>query len=203
MLFSYPNDDSRFNIPGKIIHGTTELGFASIMRHNIQTRGYDILGIPTPPKSLDFGEGFYCTYNNSLCRKQARILASTRAKIFNSKPIVISITVDSNINRDSTLKCLFFDGNINIDGLEWAEFVVFHRVNKEISRCSREPCNGHPDIIIGPVADGSAVTFYAYKVFKGDMTLLEFYYHVTKARWFPNYKQVVFGSKAIKYLSLV
>lgn len=97
----------------------------------------------------------------------------------------------------------FFKGDISTYGLEWARFIVHHRVLKDKVNCTNEVCNGHPDIMIGPVADGHAISAYAEDVYRGEMSIEAFYDEITKAKWFPDYKQVVFGDKAIKYLSFV
>jgi Protein of unknown function (DUF3990) len=204
MNFIYPNNHN--HIPDHLIHGTTTIGINSIIEHGIQSRGFNVFGKQNPPSSLDFGEGFYCTYDNPVCKKQAYIRAKTKAESFlipEVKPVVIEISVDRRINQDRSLKCIYFDGSLTKDGLEWAEFIVFHRVNKDKKLCIKHPCNGHPDIIIGPVADGNAITKYAHDAYNGKITLEEFYKIVTKASWFPKYKQIVFNDKALKYLKPV
>lgn len=204
MLFSYPITDQKLIIPEIVIHGTTNIGVKLIRQHGIQSRGFNIFGKPKPPSSLDFGEGFYCTYNNDLCRKQVTALAKTRAAGFpTAVPRVIVIKVHPDINYDSSLKCIYFDGDKSIDGLEWANFVVHHRVLKDKLKCTTDICDGHPDIMIGPVADGNAISSYAMDVFNGEMSLEDFYNEIIQATWFPEYKQIVFGERAIKYLEPV
>jgi len=190
-------------IPEYVIHGTTNIGVEQIKKHGILSRGFNVFGEPKGPSSLDFGEGFYCTFDNGICRAQAVLLSITRASMHRAKPCVISIRVNPDINQDSSLKCVYFDGDKNTDGLEWARFVVHHRVLKDKSECTTDICNGHPDLVIGPVADGRAVTAYAFDVFNGLMSLEDFYDEITQAKWFPAYKQIVFGERAIKYLEPV
>lgn len=159
MLFTYPTTNQKFLIPEIVLHGTTNVGVQLIREHGIQSRGFNIFGKQKPPSSLDFGEGFYATYNNQVCRQQVTELAATRADGYpNAVPRVININVHPDINQDSTLKCVYFDGDKNIDGLEWANFIVHHRVLKDKLKCISTVCNGHPDIIIGPVADGKAIS---------------------------------------------
>lgn len=191
-------------IPETIIHGTTNIGVKQIKQYGIQSRGFNLFGKSKLSSSLDFGEGFYCTYNNIVCREQALQLARTRASIVpTATPRLIEINIDLNINQDRSLKGVYFDGNKQKDGLEWANFIVHHRVLKNLSECTRHICNGHPDIMIGPVADGNAITAYAIDVYNGKMKLEDFYHEITQATWFPNYKQIVFGKRAIKYLKPV
>lgn len=201
VLFTYPTADQKLMIPEVLIHGTTNIGVRFIRKHGVQPRGFNMFGKQKPPSSLDFGEGFYTTYNNQICRHQATLLATTRAAGYPTVvPNVITINVHSDINSDRTLKCVYFDGARNIDGLEWANFVAHHRVLKDKSKCTSDICNGHPDIIIGPVADGNAISAFAIDVYNGEMSLEDFYDEITQAAWFPDYKQVVFGAGAIKYL---
>lgn len=204
LLFTYPTTDQKLIIPEIVIHGTTNIGAELIKKHGILSRGFNLFGKPKRPSSLDFGEGFYCTYNNKICREQVALLSKTRASnIPRAVPIVLTIKVHPDVNQDSTLKCVYFDGDKYTDGLEWAKFVVHHRVLKDKSKCTTDICNKHPDIMIGPVADGTAISAYAIDVFNGKMALEEFYNEITLAKWFPNYKQIVFGERAIKYLTPV
>lgn len=204
MLFSYPTTDQKLLIPEIVIHGTTNVGVELIKQHGILSRGFNLFGKPKRPSSLDFGEGFYCTYNNKICREQVYLLSKTRASNFPGVvPCVISIRVHPDINYDNSLKCIYFDGDRATDGLEWASFIVHHRVLKDKSHCITDVCNGHPDIMIGPVADGKAISAYAIDVYNGKMSLEDFYDEVTQAKWFPDYKQIVFGERAIKYLTPV
>jgi hypothetical protein len=131
LLFSYPTTDQKLLIPEIVIHGTTNVGVELIKKHGILSRGFNLFGKPKRPSSLDFGEGFYCTYNNNICRDQVYLLSKTRASNFPGVvPCVISIRVHPDINQDSSLKCVYYDGDKNTDGLEWASFVVHHRVLK-------------------------------------------------------------------------
>jgi len=204
LLFSYPTSDQKLLIPEIVIHGTTNIGVELIKKYGILPRGFNRFGKPKRPSSLDFGEGFYCTYNNNLCLEQAQLLSITRASMYpDAMPCVIAIRVHPDINQDSSLKCVYYDGDKNTDGLEWASFIVHHRVLKDKSRCTTEICNGHPDIMIGPVADGKAISAYANNVYNGQMSIEDFYNEITQAKWFPDYKQIVFGERAIKYLTPV
>lgn len=204
LLYSYPTKDKKRLIPKTVIHGTTNLGVEKIKEHGILSRGFTLLGMRKKPSSLDFGEGFYCTYQNEICYKQAHLLSITRASRFpGAEPRVIAIHVRPDINQDQFLKCVYFDGNKDGDGLKWAHFVAHHRVHKDKSKCVNDICNGHPDIMIGPVADGKAISAYAHDVYQGRMSLEDFYDEITQAEWFPDYKQIVFGEGAIKYLEPV
>jgi hypothetical protein len=201
LLFTYPTTDQKLLIPEVLIHGTTNIGVRLIRKNGIQSRGFNMFGKQKPPSSLDFGEGFYTTYNNQICRQQAVALAATRAAGYpTASPNIITISVHPDINQDSTLKCVYFDGGRNIDGLEWANFIVHHRVLKDKLKCISDICNGHPDIMIGPVADGNAISSYAMNVYNGKMSLEDFYESITQANWFPDYKQIVFGAGGIKFL---
>lgn len=204
LLFSYPTTNQKLIIPETVIHGTTSIGVKLIRQHGIRARGFKKNGKPKPPSSLDFGEGFYCTYNDDLCKQQVTALAKTRAAGFpTASPCVIDVKVHPDINCDSSLKCVYFDGDKSTDGLEWANFVVHHRVLKDKLKCTTDICDGHPDIMIGPVADGHAISTYAIDVFNGEMGIEDFYDEITQATWFPDYKQIVFGERAIKYLEPV
>lgn len=206
MIFTLPNNDSKLQIPSTLIHGTTTLGVLSIYNKGIQSRGYNISGVQNPPASLDFGEGFYCSLDNDICRKQVHLRAQTKATSFEIPGVeakVIEIHISPKINKDSTLKCIYFDGDIKKDGLEWAEFIAFHRVFKDKNLCTVKPCIDHPDIIFGPVADGNAISKYAHDAYNNRISIEDFYSIITKSEWFPNYKQYVFHNNAIKYLQPV
>lgn len=134
---------------------------------------------------------FYCSYDNRVCRRQVEARAKTKAdgfKLSNIRPVVIDIHVNPKINQDTSLNCVYFEGNINKDGLEWAEFIVFHRVMKDKKNCTTSPYHNHPDIIIGPIADGNAITSYANDVHIGIVPIKDFYNEVTKSNWFPDYR---------------
>lgn len=199
MRYSYPTNDKKLFIPEKVLHGTTSIGKNLILKHGILERGFNTLGRQKKPASLDFGEGFYTTYyDDSICREQVWKLANTRAKMYQSQPLLLTVEVNREINFDSKLKCVFFDG-ID-DGLDWANYIVHHRTKKDKNLCNISPCDGHPDIIIGPVADGSDVTALAHQVAQNQLKLEDFYSHISKATWFPKYRQIVFSGKALKYL---
>ena len=190
----------------KLIHGTTSWGVLSISEKGIKSRGFSPLGIQNPPASLDFGEGFYCSLDNPVCRRQVEARAKTKAEGYENasvSPVILEVLVDKQINKDTSLNCLYFDGDLEVDGLKWAEYIAFHRVNKSKNKCTTSPCNGHPDIVIGPVADGLAISKYAHDVMNGSLPLEEFYNIITKSSWFPGNKQYVFSDKAIKYLAPV
>lgn len=201
LFYSYPTANEKLLIPEVLLHGTTNIGVQWIRKFGIQSRGFTSWGKQKSPSSLDFGEGFYTSYNNKICRQQVEALAHTRASGYPAAvPRVIHIHVHPDIHQDGALKCLYFDGRKHLDGLQWADFVVHHRVLKDSVNCVATPCNGHPDIMMGPVADGNAISIYANDVFNGEMDLEKFYDIITQARWFPDYRQVVFGPRAIKYL---
>ncbi|OXS58129.1 uncharacterized protein DUF3990 [Bacillus sp. V-88] len=205
-IYHFPLEDSKYKIPKKLIHGTTSFGLLAISDKGIKSRGYSPLGIQNPPSSLDFGEGFYCSLDNQVCRRQVETRAKTKAESFNIdgiSPIIIEVLVDKEIHTDQSLKCVYFDGRLEVDGLEWAEYIAFHRVKKDKKLCTIHPCENHPDIIIGPVADGKSVSKYAHDVYKGLLSIEEYYSIITKSSWFPEYKQYVFSDHAIKYLSPV
>lgn len=130
-----------------------------------------------------------------------KLLANDRADFYKSKPVIVNVSVNPLINQDSSLKCVYFDGRLEVDGLNWAEYIVHHRVYKETKYCNSKPCNGHPDIVIGPVADGKVITANAIRVIKGELSSSDFYQNLAEASWFPHYKQIVFGQNAIKYLN--
>lgn len=204
--YQFPIDDNKLNVPDKLIHGTTTTGIMSILQHNIQARGYNALGIQNPAISRDFGEGFYCSLDNDVCRSQVERRAQTKAESFNAdniSPVVLDIRINRQINNDSSLKCVYFDGRLEVDGLEWAEYVAFHRVKKDKVHCVTDICSGHPDVIIGPVADGNSISNYAHSAYNGNMSLKDFYEIITQSHWFPDYKQYVFNGKAINYLEPV
>lgn len=66
---------SNLNIPKRLIHGTVTSGAFLIHKHGIQARGFSPLGKQRPAQSLDFGEGFYCSYDNKICRQQVNLRA--------------------------------------------------------------------------------------------------------------------------------
>ena len=196
MNYCYPTDDERLHIPKRIIHGTTSLSLPSFIANGIQAGGVDFGGVPRLPRSLDFGEGFYCSYDEAICRAQVEELAKTRAGGYeNCQPLILDIRVDQTINFDQSLKCLFFD---ETHGLDLARYIVHHRA---LLTCNVDPCRIHPDIIIGPVADGK-VSLHAYKVISREITIEEFFDNISKADWFPAYRQIVFGPRAVKYLKI-
>ncbi|WP_407269659.1 DUF3990 domain-containing protein [Radiobacillus sp. PE A8.2] len=198
MNYTYPTSDVNLKIPNVVIHGTTNIGAKLIKNHGILERGFNPLGYQKKPSSLDFGEGFYCTYNNiATCVQQVNKLSETRAKNYSAKPVILNIEVDQLINSDTSLRCVYFDGKN--DGLDWAKFIVHHRVNKDKRYCFKEPCEKHPDIMIGPVADRKYITALAHGV-KSHSELIYFYKEIKKAPWFPQYKQIVFSGRVLKYL---
>lgn len=136
--------------------------------------------------SLDFGEGFYCTKDNIICKRQALSRARTKAESLHTSeaafPVIMNINVKTAINTDSSLKCVYFDGSWAVDGKEWAEFIVHHRIEKDSLYCTNSYCNGHPDIMIGPVADGNAISLNAEKVRNGKISILP--YNINKGGGF-------------------
>jgi hypothetical protein len=189
-------------LPKYLIHGTTRIGENHIKKYGIRTRGFLFDGVTAPKKALDFGEGFYCTFNNPLCREKVTRLAVTRAMAQNSTPRILTLEVNDEIYKDRNLNWKTFEGN-SIDLKDWTQFVAHHRGYNGEEECTKEPCLTHPDVIIGPVADGTLINVQAQKLIRNEMTLDDFIASIIKAEWFPNYRQVVFGENAIKYLSLV
>lgn len=122
--------------PQRLFHGTT---------HNLVRLFQDKLldqGFWRPGR--DFGEGFYTTISAAQARIWAHRAAS-RSLSGDERPCVLEIEL---IQVPSTMVPLIFLS----DSLAWAEFVMSHR--KVMVKGNPDPCKVHPDIIIGPMADG-------------------------------------------------
>lgn len=119
--------------PQRLYHGTTDQlvpAFQTkLLNHHFWRAG------------RDFGEGFYTTISVS----QARIWAHKTAKsaIGITSPCVLELEL---ISIPSDYYPKIFIG----ESLDWAQFILVHRL---ISDKGMDPCNKHPDIIIGPMAD--------------------------------------------------
>lgn len=90
-------------------------------------------------KGKDFGQGFYLSQNY----EQAKGIAVLRSIGMKVAPVVNVYEFDEKFLNDGSLKTKRFDGYT----VEWAEFVLANRRNKE-------DLNIHDyDIVIGPIAN--------------------------------------------------
>ncbi|OCT13687.1 hypothetical protein A8709_19060 [Paenibacillus pectinilyticus] len=122
--------------PQRLYHGTTD-NLVSLFQDKLLVSKYWRPG-------RDFGEGFYTTISAAQARIWAR-KAAARSLLGNEHPCVLEIELLTIPNQMEPL--IFLS-----DSLAWAEFVMSHR--RVMIKGEADPCHKHPEIIIGPMADG-------------------------------------------------
>jgi len=122
------------NTPQILYHGTTENLVPSYREKLLNARYWR--------PGRDFGEGFYTTISAAQARKWAVKSAMEHYERVN--PCVLEIEL---ISLPADFVPLVFLS----DSPAWAKFIWDHRVT---TRKGEDPCERHPDLIIGPMADG-------------------------------------------------
>ncbi|WNR46778.1 DUF3990 domain-containing protein [Paenibacillus roseipurpureus] len=122
--------------PQRLFHGTTH-NLVGHFKERLLDQCYWRPG-------RDFGEGFYTTISAAQARIWAHRAAS-RSLRGDERPCVLEIELTQ--VPASMVPLIFLS-----DSLAWAEFVMAHR--KVTIKSQPDPCKAHPDIIIGPMADG-------------------------------------------------
>jgi hypothetical protein len=123
--------------PERLYHGTTDNFVPAFQKRLLDCRYWR--------PGRDFGEGFYTTISAAQARKWAHKASSSRSLFANERACVLEIEL---VSMPPNVEPLIFLR----DSLAWADFVMGHR--KIYSKGSKDPCKRHPDIIIGPMADG-------------------------------------------------
>lgn len=121
--------------PQRLYHGTLDIYWPSF-RQRLLDASYWKPG-------RDFGEGFYTTISPAQARKWA-VKAAQRA-VGDVKPCVLEVEL---LAVPPAYEPLIFLG----ESLQWASFILEHR--KVDRKGDPDPCKVHPDIIVGPMADG-------------------------------------------------
>ncbi|MBH5318242.1 DUF3990 domain-containing protein [Paenibacillus sp. GSMTC-2017] len=119
--------------PQLLYHGTTSNNIDSFSRQLLHSNYW------RPGK--DFGEGFYTTISIAQARRWAHKTAKEAWD--GGKPCVLVVELTS---LPPNVEPLLFLS----DSPAWASFVYNHR---KASTKGIDPCDSHPDIIIGPMAD--------------------------------------------------
>ncbi|CAH1203710.1 hypothetical protein PAECIP111891_02400 [Paenibacillus allorhizoplanae] len=122
--------------PQRLYHGTTN-NLVNLFQDKLLDSRYWRPG-------RDFGEGFYTTISTAQARNWAR-KAAARSIMGHELACVLEIEL---ISIPAKMEPLIFLS----DSLAWAQFVMSHR--SVMNKGEDDPCHKHPDIIIGPMADG-------------------------------------------------
>lgn len=132
-------------------------------------------------RNLDFGEGFYATFNFEQAQSFSRIVCNRRGGV----PIISVYDFDYDVAKKS-LQCKVFSHPND----EWFDFVCDNRMGNYVG--------AKYDLIIGPVADDTVyLTFIGYLA---GLTSREDALKQLKIR--ELYNQVTFCTeKALKYLN--
>ncbi|CAM4060690.1 DUF3990 domain-containing protein [Paenibacillus alkaliterrae] len=119
--------------PQLLYHGTTS--------DTVQSFQHKLLNAPYWRPGKDFGEGFYTTISIAQARKWSHKAA--KESLDGGRPCVLVVELAS--VPDSIEPLLFLS-----DSLAWASFIYAHR---KVTSKGKDPCDSHPDILIGPMAD--------------------------------------------------
>ncbi|MGO4349780.1 DUF3990 domain-containing protein [Paenibacillus sp. MCAF9] len=119
--------------PQLLYHGTTS--------DTVQSFGQKLLNSPYWRPGKDFGEGFYTTISAEQARKWSHKAA--KESWDGGRPCVLVVELASVPEQVEPL--LFLS-----DSPAWASFILAHR---KAAVKGTDPCDAHPDIIIGPMAD--------------------------------------------------
>ncbi|MCU6707574.1 DUF3990 domain-containing protein [Paenibacillus sp. J5C_2022] len=147
--------------PQLLYHGTTSRTVDSFSKKLLASRYW------RPGK--DFGEGFYTTISIAQARHWAHKTA--KESLDGGKPCVLVVELVSIPPQTEPL--LFLS-----DSLAWASFIYGHR---RMTVKGTDPCETHPEIIIGPMADNDTgkIVHKAVQLNKDDAW---FYDEITKSR---------------------
>jgi len=92
----------------------------------------------------DFGEGLYTTTSLAQAQKWAHKVAEASASPVPVNPCILFIQILSVPEHWRPL--IFTSGS-----REWAAFIFSHRL--VLSKSDPDPCEAHPDLVMGPMAD--------------------------------------------------
>ncbi|HEX7056850.1 MAG TPA: DUF3990 domain-containing protein [Bacilli bacterium] len=123
--------------PQLLYHGTLDLHLESFQKRLLN----HIYWRP----DRDFGAGFYTTISLSQAKKWACQTAEKYVGIKTANPIVLAVELVK-VPDDAEYR-LFLT-----ESLSWAAFVFVHRQN---TRRDFDPCDRHPELLIGPMADNN------------------------------------------------
>jgi len=147
--------------PQLLYHGTTS--------DTVQSFGQKLLNSPYWRPGKDFGEGFYTTISAEQARKWSHKAA--KESWDGGRPCVLVVELTSVPEQVEPL--LFLS-----DSPAWASFILAHR---KAAVKGTDPCDAHPDIIIGPMADNDTgkIVHKAIQLEKDDKW---FYEQITQSR---------------------
>lgn len=147
--------------PQRLYHGTTDQFVASFQQRLLNSQYWR--------PGRDFGEGFYTTISAAQARKWA--VKTARSNVLGDvRPCVLEIEL---VAMPPDIEPRIFLS----DSVAWAEFILSHRM-ADVK--GEDPCNVHPDIIIGPMADSDTGKILQEAIqLKKDITW--FYDQITKS----------------------
>lgn len=125
----------RVGFPTMLYHGTLDF-YLSSFQERLLDRTYW-------RPNRDFGEGFYTTISMQQAMKWAIHGAKNYTGLQTPTPCVLKVQLLP--RRIDVFPRIFMSPEY-----EWAEFILKHRTNE---RRDYDPCDIHPDMIIGPMAD--------------------------------------------------
>lgn len=135
---------SRFVLPDYVFHGTIAQYLPSLCDK--------IINLQYAGKNKDFGSGFYTTIDFYQASKWAKKLSSDleldEEFVGDITPCVIVIRVDHEVFSNRKIDVLDFRGQSS----QWSNFILEHRIN---SSQDFDPCNIHPQIVCGSMADNN------------------------------------------------
>ncbi|MBW7473123.1 DUF3990 domain-containing protein [Paenibacillus oenotherae] len=120
--------------PQRLYHGTTDNLLPSFQTKLLNSQYWR--------PGRDFGEGFYTTISAGQARKWA--YKAMRGSLQGAVRACV-LEIELHAIPDPCHPLIFLS-----DSLAWAEFIMLHRL---VERKGTDPCDRHPDIIIGPMAD--------------------------------------------------
>lgn len=121
--------------PQHLYHGTVDTYWPSFRKRLLDASYWR--------PGRDFGEGFYTTISPAQARKWA--VKAARSAVGDVRPCVLELEL---LGVPEPYEPLIFLG----ESLQWASFILEHR--KVEHKGDPDPCGSHPDIIVGPMADG-------------------------------------------------
>lgn len=166
--------------PQMLYHGTTDATVESFERQLLSQAHWR--------PGRDFGEGFYTTISIAQARKWAHKAA--KESWDGRKPCVLAIELSS---IPAEVEPLIFLSNSQA----WGSFIFEHR---KIKTKGSDPCDRHPDFIVGPMADNDTgkIVHIAVQLDKDDRWFYEQITKTRKGRTLDSLllgNQVVFGSE--------
>ncbi|MFC5700110.1 DUF3990 domain-containing protein [Cohnella faecalis] len=119
--------------PQLLYHGTTDTVVAGFQSKLLNSKYWK--------PGRDFGEGFYTTISAAQARKWAH--RSVDRSVEPAKPCVLTVELTSMPKKYEPRVFLS-------ESPAWSQFIFDHRT---IAIKGEDPCDKHPDIVIGPMAD--------------------------------------------------